>query len=761
MERDVQLFIRQHGDDSFTVSSLTHPAYAAYGRELRNAIEELDRVLAGELALGTIARSDPMRLEGLKQRSIEVEIRAVQHGRLLRMPMRVTLLIRELTEQAGRFEVLLPRLNERFEIRGEANIEPWAEEVVRGRFHLVDVDSVRRFEHDRGERFEEHRVRYRPIDGKRLERERGPQSDELKPQKDDAEEDAFEDASVFDGLGQDWVKLARAGSLPRAYRRERSVEQLEVALASGSSVLLLGPSGVGKTATVQELCHRIASASAGALEDRAVWHVTAGRLMSGMIYLGEWQERALELVAAARGAGAILYLDRLLEWASATSGANESGMSLGRLLAPFVADKQVLLIFEATEGALNQAEMMEASLTQELRRLPVPVLDAGDAYDVLGRLASSLGRKHRMRFSDEALQAALDVIARFGDADGLPGSALSLLEQIARDAAGGAAPVLADRALEAFCLQTGFPRPLVDPRAALALEEVESFFAERVVGQPEAVGHLVDVVALLKAGMNDPGRPVASFLFLGPTGVGKTESALCLAEYLFGQRDRVVRLDMSEYGYRGAAMRLIDGRDGEGDLTRPLRRQPFCVLLLDEIEKASAEVFDLLLSVLGEGRLTDATGRSVSFRHAIVILTSNLGAARKPPIGLDRSERKGADALGAARQFFRPELFNRIDRSILFNPLDRSTSRSIAKLLLRAALDREGLKRRGLRVELDETLIDQIAERGYDPALGARPMKRTIDALVLVPLSEHLASAKLRDATIRLSMIDGQLVFGP
>ena len=291
------------------------------------------------------------------------------------------------------------------------------------------------------------------------------------------------------------------------------------------------------------------------------------------------------------------------------------------------------------------------------------------------------------------------------------------------------------------------------------MSEVERFFTDRVHGQPEATTALANLVALLKAGLDNPERPVGSLLFMGPTGVGKTESALTLAEYLFGDRGRVIRLDMSEYGHPGAASRLVSGRRGEGDLTRPIREQPFSVVLLDEIEKASPEAFDLLLQVLGEGRLTDATGRAAYFRHAIVIMTSNLGAAAGAPLGLHgRTQSAGPDYLGAARQFFRPEFLNRMDRVVPFVPLGPATLESIAKRLIDRALDREGFKRRGLRVHYDQYVLRHIARVGYDPSLGARPMKRAIDALILVRLAEHIARGEASAASeIRLTVTDSAL----
>lgn len=759
MKRSFSVFVRQHENDAFTVASLTHPSYAAYAPTLSPALEELSRVLAGEMALGTIRTSATTHYLALRRKAIALKVRAVQHGRLLELPLRVTALYREVDEEKKRYEVWLPRLGANFTIRGEESIEPWARELVRGRFHLKDVDEVRRFEYDRGERVDDLEVNYRPIDGKRLLTARGPQV-EARRLDDEEEPDAPSDV-VLGGVGTDLVVTAKHGELPRCHRRDALLEQFERVLAARFSVLLVGPAGVGKTALVQELAHRVGSGRANArLAGAPIWHVTASRLMAGMVYLGMWQQRALDVLSEAQRSGAILYLDNVLELVQATQSGSAEGMSLARLIEPFVEQREVVVVFEATPDALTAAEAVEPGLISKLRRLPVPSLDGPAAHEVLAILARQLGATHGVEVSERALHRALDLIARYGDVDGLPGSGLALLERMTRRGVKGAEPLGAQDATLAFCDQTGLPRDLVDPDIVLDLSAVEAFLAERVHGQPAALERLANVVALLKAGLDDPTRPVASFLFMGPTGVGKTEAALTLAEYLFGDRERVVRLDMSEYGYAGSAQRLVDGRGGEGDLTRPIRRQPFSVLLLDEVEKAAPEIFDVLLQVLGEGRLTDATGRTVSFTHTIVIMTSNLGAAAKQPIGIaSRSASSGPDYQGAARRFFRPEFLNRLDYVVPFSPLAPETLRTIARRLLRAALDREGVSRRHLEVRFDDSLVELVADVGFDPKLGARPMKRAIDQLVMVPLAIRLSRGELAGERTQISADDGAVVF--
>jgi hypothetical protein len=349
-------------------------------------------------------------------------------------------------------------------------------------------------------------------------------------------------------------------------------------------------------------------------------------------------------------------------------------------------------------------------------------------------------------FTREALQRALDILARFGDSNALPGSGIRLIEQMAHlhPPSQQKRKLHPQDAIQAFSRASGFPEALIDPDQTLDMDGVRKFFSDRIIGQENPVRLLSNLITLIKASLNDPQKPLGSFLFMGPTGVGKTESVLALTEYLFRDRKRLLRLDMSEYSAPGAAMRLVGGVDGEGDLTRKLREQPFSVVLLDEIEKADPSVFDILLQVLGEGRLTDTTGSTVHFTHAIVIMTSNLGAEQKNPVGFAGRTLKGLEAhyREAAERFFRPEFINRIDFLVPFHPLERDSLRRIAKMMLDQAIQREGFQRREIKIQYNDELLDHLVSIGYQPRYGARPMKRAIEQTVLVPLSRRLIRRK-------------------
>lgn len=803
MQQSVHLFIRQHPNDWLTASVLTHPRYAAFGPALAPLKEQLAEVVAHELGEGAMRATDCW-LDGLERRTLELTLKAVQHDRLIEVPMRISLVVRPLPGKADAYEVRVPRLGQVFRIIGADNIAPWSEEMIRGHFHLKPVETLLPFQSARGERLERLDVTWQAPKSKIAKRRA------LKRRLADDDDDDFGfdwlrgGRSTLGEVGVELVEEARRGRLRRAAFRDDLVDSL-VGVLTGStatSALLTGPTGVGKTALVHELAHRIAEGRVPpALADVPVWHVTGGRIIAGMKYLGEWQQRCRQIIDEIRSERGILYVESPYELM--TAGSATRGMSVAHFLLPVIRSGEITVIAECTPDGLLLAEQTGPGFIDALRRIPVPRHPAAEALAILEAAAAKLEKQHKVRFTPAGLSRAMDVLARFGDAAAMPGSGLALIEQMARlpgegtalarevagmarmpsessgeasdessgDPATKPSAKPSDRpelgpaaAVRAFARATGMSEQLVDPDVTLDPAAVRAWFDERVIGQPAATALLCDLITVVKASLDDPERPMGSFLFMGPTGVGKTESALTLAEYLFGDRERVIRFDMSEYGHPGAAARLVGVGRSEGDLTRRVREQPFCVLLLDEVEKAGGEVFDVLLQVLGEGRLTDGTGRTVRFTHAIIIMTSNLGASERRAIGLggSRVDDGAARYREAAQRFFRPEFVNRVDYLVPFEPLGQAAVRGIACRMLDAALAREGFARRGVEVTYDESLIDHLMTHGFDPTYGARPMKRAVEQQVLVPLSKRLVAAGSDAAgqTWALSVADGALVVG-
>jgi ATP-dependent Clp protease ATP-binding subunit ClpC len=311
------------------------------------------------------------------------------------------------------------------------------------------------------------------------------------------------------------------------------------------------------------------------------------------------------------------------------------------------------------------------------------------------------------------------------------------------------------RKIQSFIAETGLPESLLRDDMPLATTDVERWFQERIIGQVDACRSAAEVIATFKAGLNDPRRPLAALLFCGPTGVGKTELAKTISNYLFGhgkQAERLIRLDMSEYAAPWSAERLLTKDDGSpSEFLQKVRRQPFSVVLLDEIEKACPEVFDMLLGLLDEGRLSDRYGRTTIFRSTVVIMTSNLGAGKAKSIGFGGDSTAAYES--AVQDFFRPEFFNRIDIVVSFRPLDSDACRAIIRKELADLARREGLSRADLRLAAGDGLVEYLLRSGFDSRYGARPLQRALEAHVVTPLAKHLLeNPDLRNVEFCLDM---------
>jgi ATP-dependent Clp protease ATP-binding subunit ClpA len=597
---------------------------------------------------------------------------------------------------------------------------------------------------------------------------------------DDEDDGGTEDVLALCGVNL--TAQAAEGRLDPADRREALLERLLTVLSSDrrSSVLLVGAPDSGKTALVHELARRLAAGEVPeALRGRELWSVTANNLIAGMKYYGEWQGRAQELVRQVRAGRQLLYMGDPGEMLGA-GRFRGSDNNIGRYLRPYMESGEVVVLCECSPEAYAALLQQEPSFIHTFQRIDVPPTGEADTKAILQAAARRLEAARGVRIEPGALAAVCDLTRRFMPYRAFPGKAMRLLEELVRDSLsrpeGGERPYGRAQAVAGFARATGLPEFILSDERTLRLAEVRTYFEERLLGQPEAVDAMVDLVTLLKAGLNDPQKPLGSFFFVGPTGVGKTEMAKVLAEYLFGSRDRMVRFDMSEYAAADALPRLIGSawREDEGELTRRVREQPFCVVLLDEVEKAHAEVFDALLAVLGEGRLTDAGGRSADFRNAIIIMTSNLGASRRELHAIGFAPAASAEEEAAARltshfvkeaeAFFRPEFFNRIDRIVAFRPLTPEAVRRITRRELGKLLMREGIVRRSLLVEVDDAVIERLVERGFHPLYGARPLQREIERAVILPLARllvereadfrHLLRFTARDGEVLLSLVE-------
>ena len=378
-----------------------------------------------------------------------------------------------------------------------------------------------------------------------------------------------------------------------------------------------------------------------------------------------------------------------------------------------------------------------------------------DALHVLLHVARRLDRDEPLVVHPAALEMTVALSRRFRALDVHPGKGVDLLTraitdrtEVTRDPFGRRI-IDSTRIVDHFSRQAGLPRFLLFGKGGPSARDIRAFFERRIVGQPEAIDAAVDIVTTVSQALNDPTRPIAAMLFVGPTGVGKTETAKALAEYLFGARQRLVRFDMSEFQHPHSVSRLIGDRvRPDGELTRRVQQQPFSLILLDEVEKAHPAIFDAMLQVLGEGRLTNAAGTTVNFTTTILVMTSNLGvrdADKAVGFGEPNRQALATHYRSAAEKFFRPEFFNRIDRVVAFRSLNRDVIVPLVERLLSQMLSRQGLKRSSVLVDVDPDLAEVLVDQGFDRRYGARSVKRILEHRLAVPLSMHLVEDHTSD----------------
>jgi len=520
-----------------------------------------------------------------------------------------------------------------------------------------------------------------------------------------------------------------------AGRRRELVELVVSALEATPprSVLLVGEHGVGKTALARVALDRI--------EPRpTVFETTAAQINAGAIYIGELEGRVKSLVDALEGQDVVWLLPELQETLFAGQHARSPQGLLDALL-PHVESGAITLVAEVTPTAAELVVAARPRVSSAFEVVRVRPLDEADTIAVARHALEQDALD--VEADAETLAEAFELAQHFLPDVAPPGNVLRLLHATAAEAAEHGAETFAGAdVLATLAAASGLPLALLDPDVPLPLDEVRSFFERRVLEQPEAVDCVVERIAMIKAGVTDPTRPLGVFLFVGPTGTGKTEIAETLAEFLFGSPERLVRLDMSEYQTPEALERLLSDTATEprgATLVSSVRKDPFAVVLLDEFEKASPPIWDLFLQVFDDGRLTDLQGRVVDFRRCVIVLTSNLGAplVRGPSVGFEPGERvfSSAGIERAIRTWFRPEFLNRLDRTVVFRPFERSAMRALLDKELAEALARRGLRGRPWAVEVDESAYAFLVDKGFSPELGARPLKRALERYLLAPLA--------------------------
>lgn len=546
------------------------------------------------------------------------------------------------------------------------------------------------------------------------------------------------------------------GRYMRACRRDTEVAVLLDRLnTKQSNTLLVGDPGSGKTTVLTEVARRMERTARQEHADTpyAMWVTNAHRVIAGMRYLGQWEARCEKLIEELSRVRGILCVENLLDLIR-TGGVGPLD-SIAAFLMPYLRRGELALVAETTAGELEACRRLLPGFVDCFQILKINAFESDDACAVLNEMVSLISQNTHIEAEDGVAVLTFRLFNRFAPYSSFPGGAIDFLVRIFEATLDANEKRLTkDYVLKAFARQTGLPQLFLRDDIPLERKTAISSFSAQIIGQERACAVAANLVTRFKAGMNDPTRPIGIFIFCGPTGVGKTALACQLSNYFFGhgdESDRLIRLDMSEFGVPGAAGRLITSPDGgPSDLIKKMRRQPFSLVLLDEVEKAHAEVFDVLMNVFDEGRLSDPYGRITSFRSAIIIMTSNLGASAQGSLGFTEQHPVYEEEV---MNFFRPEFFNRLDGVVTFDPLTHDSVLKIAEKELAELPEREGLKAYGIRLRWTPEVTEYVARAGFDIRYGARPLQRAIERDIITPLARLLAERpEVRGADLHLAV---------
>ncbi len=592
----------------------------------------------------------------------------------------------------------------------------------------------------------------------------------------EADRDSRPPTPLLDKYGRDLTELARQGKIGPAIGREREIRAVARTLTRNkkNNPLLIGDSGVGKTAVIEGLAYAIVHGNAPAtLLDKRIVQIEIGTLVAGTSLRGQFEERLVGIVDETRHTpGIILFIDEIHTIVGA-GDTIDSNLDAANILKPALSRGEIVCIGATTHEEYRKVIAQDTALDRRFRTIAIEEPSPEDTLKILTSLQDQYSQHHKVQIGPEALQAAVALSSRYLIDRRQPDKALDLLDEACARIVIQTHPleegkhriVTAEAVAQVLAEWTGIPVTELNEDERHKYQRMESVLSSRVIGQDHAIRAVADAIKTSRAGLSDPSRPVGVFLFMGPSGVGKTELAKALAAFMFGSEDALIRLDMSEFHDEHTIARLIGSPPGYkdsqrgGQLTEALRRKPYSVVLLDEVEKAAPEVFDIFLQVFDDGRLTDSRGQTIDARHAVWIMTSNIGTAEgSRPLGLRSEGFRAPSYAGVLKKFFRPEFLNRLDEVIVFNALSPAVLVQILDLHLQEL--RARLAKQKLSLRLEQSACDMILGQGYDPANGARPLNRAIERLLTRPLSQSiLDNLYPSGTTIVVTAGDGNLVF--
>src|SRR5688572_8547191 len=553
-------------------------------------------------------------------------------------------------------------------------------------------------------------------------------------------------AEALQKEGRNLTRLAVDKQITLPAHREQAVASVLTAIKRKRSVLLVGDVGVGKTTILHGVAAELAKTQ------RELWELSASAVMSGTRYLGDYQTKLDHILQGLKKKRGLLYFTDVWNLLTVGTSANDPS-SLFDHVRPKVQAGELQLIGEVTP---ERFQSMQAApmLTSLFDVVLVPPLDESQIADVAEKYAA--GR--RIGIEPREIRELMALSKRFLPGDHGPGGLVRLIQQIAdyqREKIALDEPEPIDQSFieKVFSIYSGLPRFVVSRTMTMPAKQIREWFRERIIGQERAIEAVVEVITLFKAGLHDPNRPIGSLLFVGPTGVGKTELAKALARYLFGSETRLLRFDLSEFKDYHAFQLLVGDPEKPlqpARLLDPVRVQPFQVILFDEIEKAHQNVWDMLLQLLDEGHVSPPHGARANFRNTIVIATSNVGShdALKQPIGFASGSAAQMVPIKSLEAVFRPELLNRFQHIVTFDGLTRDNVRKIARREIQHLLAREGIISRNLAVEVGDDVLDALVETGFDREYGARALKRQVQQRVLFPIAGRLMESEVPPGSI-------------
>ena len=566
---------------------------------------------------------------------------------------------------------------------------------------------------------------------------------------------------ILDQYSKDLTALAAVGQLDPVIGRDEEIKRAVQILSrrSKNNPVLIGEPGVGKTAVAEGLALSVARGEAPAeLRCKRIVSLDIPAMLAGTKYRGDFEERVKSVLRDVKRAGdVILFVDELHTIIGA--GSAEGAIDAANILKPALGRGEVQIIGATTQEEYRRHIERDAAL--ERRFQPVRIAEPGreQTMDMLRSLRPGLEKHHKLTISDEALKSAYELSVRYINDRYLPDKAIDLLDEAAAAVhiGGGNCTLEAQDVAQVVSCWTGIPVSGINEDETRRLRELEATLRSRIIGQDEAVAAVTKAIRRSRVGLRDPARPVGSFLFLGPTGVGKTALCRALAQAVYGDERAMIRLDMSEYMEKHTVSRLIGsppgyvGYEDGGQLTEKVRRKPWSVVLLDEIEKAHEDVWSILLQIMDDGHLTDSSGRRVDFSNTVIVMTSNIGAKtitdRRQPMGFhdgerDSDEQMHMQVMEQLRETFRPEFLNRVDETIVFHRLSQENMEAIARNMLQQVCER--FEKLGLSLLVPHETEKWIAKAGYDDKYGARPLKRTLQRNIEDAAAELLLEGRAK-----------------